>query len=156
AQGGRGLNVTLPFKQEAAHLADTVSARARAAGAVNTLTRQPDGALAGDNTDGVGLLRDLRDNLGVTLADRRVLILGAGGAVRGVTARLLTARPSALVIANRTPGKAAAIAELFAATGPVSACALTELAGQAAFDIVINAISAGLAGNMPTLPDNLF
>src|SRR5699024_3209867 len=102
-----------------AHLADTVSARAHAAGAVNTLTRNPDGALAGDNTDGAGLLRDLRDNLGVTLAERRVLILGAGGAVRGVTATLLTARPSALVIANRTAGKAAAIAERFAATGPV-------------------------------------
>lgn len=156
AGGGHGLNVTLPFKQQAAQLADTIAPRARAAGAVNTLTRNRNGSLAGDNTDGAGLLRDLRDNLGVTLASRRILVLGAGGAVRGVTAPLLQAGPAALVIANRTPAKAHAIADLFATTGPISACGLTELPAQGAFDLVINAISAGLAGSMPPLPATLF
>src|SRR5699024_921839 len=132
--------------------AATVSPRARAAGAVNTLTRDADGSLAGDNTDGIGLLRDLRDNLGVTLAQRRLLVLGAGGAVRGVTAPLLAARPAALVMATRTVAKARAIAERFADRGPITACGLHELAVEAGFDVVINAISAGLAGTMPALP----
>lgn len=154
--GGHGLNVTLPFKQEAAVFADTLSQRAQAAGAVNTLTRLPDGAIAGDNTDGIGLLRDLRDNLGVNLAGKRILILGAGGAVRGVVAPLLDAEPATLVIANRSPAKAAAIAGLFRNNEPVTACALADAAAQAPFDIVINAISAGLDGAMPPLPDNLF
>lgn len=156
AGGGRGLNITLPFKQEAARLADTVSTRASAAGAVNTLARMPDGSLAGDNTDGIGLLRDLRDNLGVELGERRVLLLGAGGAVRGVTGPLLETGLASLVIANRTPAKAASLAEQFADSGPVTACNLTELPAQGVFDVVINAISTGLSGTMPALPENLF
>src|SRR5699024_10120370 len=100
--------------------------------------------------------RDLRDNLGVTLAQRRILVLGAGGAVRGVTAPLLAARPAALMIANRTVAKARAIAERFADRGPITACGLHELAVEAGFDVVINAISAGLAGTMPALPNQLF
>lgn len=154
--GGLGLNVTLPFKQQAAVFADTVSARAQAAGAVNTLARMPDSTVTGDNTDGIGLLRDLRDNFALDLATRRILILGAGGAVRGVVAPILEAMPSALVIANRTPEKAHTIAHLFAPHGPISACALAALDQQGSFDIVINAISAGLKGEMPNLSDRLF
>lgn len=154
--GGCGLNVTLPFKQDAAAFADSVSPRAQAAGAVNTLSRQTDGRITGDNTDGVGLLRDLRDNLAVTLTGRRVLILGAGGAVRGVATSLLEAAPTSLVIANRTLTKATILAQLFAVHGPISACALADLPPNGSFDVIINAISAGLKGTMPDLPDGLF
>lgn len=155
-RGGKGLNVTLPFKQQAADYADQISERARAAGAVNTLSRQPDGTISGDNTDGAGLVRDLLDNFGLTLANKRVLILGAGGAVRGVTAPLLELNPAALVIANRTPEKAAAVADLFRNAGPISACALADAINSGPFDLVINAISSGLQGSMPDLPWGLF
>lgn len=156
ADGGHGLNVTLPFKQEAATLADRLSERAGLAGAVNTLTRAGDGQLAGDNTDGIGLLRDLRDNLQLQLAGKRILILGAGGAVRGIVAPLLAADPVTLVVANRTLAKAEAIADLFVKHGTISACTLDAVARHEPFDVVINAISAGLSGTMPTLPATLF
>lgn len=154
--GGRGLNVTLPFKQQAATFAHRTSERAQAAGAVNTLARQADDTIIGDNTDGIGLVRALTDHLGLTLADKRILILGAGGAVRGVAAPLLDTRPGHLVIANRTPDKAETIAERFGQAGPVSACALANAAANGPFDVVINAISAGLQGQMPALPGQLF
>jgi len=152
--GGTGANVTLPFKQQAFDLCEKLTDRARQAGAVNTLWMQY-GQLNGDNTDGVGLVNDLRQNLGWQLQDKRILILGAGGAVRGVVGPLLAQAPAELTIANRTLEKADAIAELFAGQGiPVYAQELDSLSGQ--FDVVINAISAGLSGDMPPLPETLF
>lgn len=153
--GGQGLNVTSPFKQQAATFVHRISERAQAAGAVNTLARQADDTIVGDNTDGLGLVRDLTANFGLTLAHKRVLILGAGGAVRGVTAPLLDTGPAALVIANRTPAKAQAIADLFQRRGAISACALPNAAEHGPFDLVINAISTGLQGHMPALPADL-
>lgn len=149
AGGGKGLNVTLPFKAEAATFADRLTERAQRAGAVNTLACGDQGRVLGDNTDGVGLLRDLVNNLGVELGGARILILGAGGAVRGVVPVLLGCAPAALCVANRTPAKAIAIAEAFADLGAVQGCALDALGSG--WDIVINAISAGLSGEMPTL-----
>lgn len=149
AAGGAGLNVTLPFKQAAAVLADQLTQRARCAGAVNTLMASPEGLL-GDNTDGAGLVADLIDHLGVTIAGRHLLILGAGGAVRGVVPDLLAAGAARITIANRSPDKARAIAAACAAMGDVHACALDSAPDDA--ELVINAISAGLTeGAMPTV-----
>jgi shikimate dehydrogenase len=154
--GAKGANVTLPFKEEAYRLAGDVSARARAAGAVNTLLFSPAG-IRGDNTDGCGLVRDLTQNLGIQVAGRRVLVLGAGGAARGVLSPLLEERPSALVIANRTMAKAAQLASIFQGQHPIipTACAFEELSGQS-FDLVINATSAGLTNATLPLPSHLF
>jgi shikimate dehydrogenase len=151
AQGGKGLNVTVPFKEEAWALAATRSVRAQCAGAVNTLVLDPDGSHYGDNTDGVGLVRDLKNNQGCELAGRSVLLLGAGGAARGVIEPLLDEKPSLLVIANRTPGKAVELARKFNESGPVEGCGLDALAGRS-FDVIINATAAGLRGEVPTLP----
>lgn len=155
AQGGRGLNVTVPFKLDAARLADRLSERARLAGAVNTLKFDADGTAQGDNTDGVGLLRDLTENLGRSLAAADILILGAGGAVRGVVGPLLEQGPHSVWIANRTVAKAKELAEMFAARGPVHACGLDAVAGKT-FDVVINGTAASLQGELPPLPDGLF
>ncbi len=144
ADGGRGLNVTLPFKLEAFALAAALSDRARTAGAVNTLRRDADGWF-GDNTDGVGLTRDLQDNLGVVLGGRDVLVLGAGGAARGIVAPLLAAGPRTLTIANRTVARAAALAMDFARRGEVRAASAGALEGRS-FDVVIDATSAGIRG----------
>ncbi len=149
--GGRGLNVTVPFKQEAWVHADILSARAERAGAVNTLVFRDDGEVYGENTDGLGLVRDLKANLGVELSGARVLLLGAGGAARGVLQPLLGAGPAALTVANRTPEKAAELALLFDDLGAVSASALTELEGRG-FDLVLNATAASLEGGLPALP----
>jgi shikimate dehydrogenase len=156
AEGGRGLNVTVPFKEEAYRLATTHSERALAAEAVNTL-RFDAGAIYGDNTDGAGLVRDIRDNLGVAIAGRRVLLLGAGGAARGVIAPLLTENPGELTIANRTVERARVLARHFGAPrGPgVRESAYEALSGRQ-FDIVINATSASLAGERPPLPGGVF
>src|SRR5699024_8958523 len=145
-------NVTLPFKQEAAARADQLTERAEQAGAVNTLmaTRQ---GLLGDNTDGTGLVCDLEQHCQVDIRGKRLLILGAGGAVRGVVPTLLAGRPASIVIANRTPTKASAIAQACHHLGPVSACGLEDVPDDA--DIVINAISAGLGGAMPALDSRL-
>jgi shikimate dehydrogenase len=145
--GGKGLNVTVPFKLEAFALAATHSPRAKFAGAVNTLKREGDGWF-GDNTDGPGVVRDLTQNLGVDLAARDILVLGAGGAARGIMSSLLAERPRSLTISNRTYAKADAIAKLFAPYGPVSATPPDALAGRS-FDIVINATSAGLTDKSP-------
>ncbi len=145
-EGGRGLNVTVPFKLEAFRLAALHSSRAQLAGAVNTLMLEDDGRWYGDNTDGAGLVRDLTANLGIEIRDRRVVVLGAGGAARGVVGPLLDCIPERLVIANRTVGKAEELAKLFAPLGPVVALAIPALAGQE-FDLVINATSAGLASD---------
>jgi shikimate dehydrogenase len=152
--GGRGANVTLPFKQEACRLATRLTARARLAGAVNTLSFDGPEWL-GDNTDGAGLLRDLTHNLGCPIAGMRVLLLGAGGAARGVLGPLLAAGPRRLVIANRTEALAHELAARMANAGEVSGCSHAQLAGQS-FDVLINATSASLAGAPLPLPDGLF
>ena len=155
ANGGAGLNVTVPFKQEAYRLATHRSERANTAQAVNTLRFEPDGGLFGDNTDGAGLVHDLEKNLGVQLKDKRILILGAGGAVRGVLQPLLHRHPALLVIANRTVSKARDLAGEFAHYGKIEASGFRELKGRH-FDIVINGTAASLKGQVPPLPDNLF
>ncbi|RYG85587.1 shikimate dehydrogenase [bacterium] len=145
AQGGRGVNVTLPHKQTAAVLSDALTPRARVAGAVNTLALQPDGTLLGDNTDGPGLVRDLRVNLGIAIAGRRVLLLGAGGAARGVLAPLLGLQPAFLTLANRTPERARELAAAFATHGDCRGCGFEEVL-DGPYDLVVNATSASLAG----------
>lgn len=152
ARGGKGLNVTVPFKEEAWRLAERRTARAELAGAANTLFQDPDGALVADNTDGVGLVRDLTVNLDVALGGRRLLVLGAGGAVRGVLGPLLAERPMELVIANRTLAKAEALARLFAREADstrLGACGFETPA--APFDLIINGTSASLQGDLPPL-----
>jgi shikimate dehydrogenase len=153
--GGQGANVTVPFKEQAFALSARTSKRAVLARAVNTLWQDQDGGLHGDNTDGVGLVRDLENNLGWQLAGRRILVVGAGGAVRGVLGPLLHEQPEELVICNRTVAKAEALVEQFGHLGiPVYAGGFQDLRGR--FDLVINAVSAGLHGDMPPLPDDLF
>ncbi len=155
ANGGRGLNVTVPFKNEAFVLASDYSQRALRASAVNTLSWQPETQnWHGDNTDGVGLVRDLQRNLQVELAGKRLLVLGAGGAVQGVLGPLLDAAPAHIHIANRTAGKAAALAQYFADAGSVAGGGWESLVNQQ-FDVVINGTAASLAGELPQLPDNL-
>lgn len=155
AAGARGANVTLPFKQEAWELCDEVSDRADAASAVNTLVFNTDGSVWGDNTDGVGLVRDLTVNLHTEIAGRRVLVIGAGGGARGILQPLLSCRPSGLVLANRTRDRAVEIAHEFRYFGLIDACGLAELRGLR-FDIAINGTSASLAGEVPDLPGELF
>lgn len=154
AAGGRGANVTVPFKEDAFRLATRLSPRAALAGAVNTLVISGDEIL-GENTDGVGLLRDITINLACPIAGRRILLLGAGGAARGAIGPLLEARPQALVVANRTETKAQALADVFGQLGPISGAGFAQLAGRS-FDLVIDATSASLAGDMPPLPDGIF
>lgn len=155
AHGGKGLNVTVPFKLDAFRLADHTSDRAHLAQAVNTLKLEPDGRLFGDNTDGAGLVRDVEINLGVPLRDKNILVLGAGGAVRGVLAPILKHRPARVVIANRTVSKARDLAKTFEAHDRIEACGFNDLRGRH-FDIVINGTSAGLKGEVPPLPVTLF
>ncbi len=150
-EGGKGLNITVPFKQEAWALADELSDRARMAGAVNTLSLNADGHRRGDNTDGVGLVRDLTVNHGIELAHKRILILGAGGAVRGVLAPLLSERPTEVVIANRTVFRAEELANRFGEQGRIRGCGFADLTKDS-FDIVINGTSASLQGELPPLP----
>ena len=149
-RGGRGLNVTVPHKEAAAELANDLTSRADRAGAVNTLIMTSEHTLLGDNTDGHGLVTDLRKNLGVTVTNERILILGAGGATRGVTEPLLSLSPTELVIANRTPERAVNLASLFSDMGPVRGCGFEDV-GEEPFDIVINATAAGLAGAVPNV-----
>lgn len=144
ADGGRGLNVTLPFKQAAASWVDELCGDAVCARAVNTIEAREE-KFVGHNTDGIGFVRDLTKNAGVEVTGRRVLLLGAGGAARGIVRPLVSLAPAHLTIANRTPEKAAALVkELGACEIELSACALRELQGR--FDVVINATSAGLQG----------
>ena len=149
--GGKGLNVTVPHKSEVAMLADQLSDRARSAGAVNTLVFDNNNIL-GDNTDGVGLMRDLQQNLELNLEGMNILILGAGGATRGIVQPLLAAKPTSLTIANRTLSKAAALANHFGAYGPTSACRFGGDLGKSEFQLIINATSAGLKGETPPYP----
>lgn len=149
--GYLGLNVTVPFKRDAWDLCDQLSARAQTAGAVNTLQLQADGTTAGDNTDGVGLVRDLIDNLSVDIEDQQILILGAGGAVRGVLEPLLAQSPAALTIANRTLERAQALARDFSHFGKIQAVAYTQLSGNG-YHLIINATAAGLSNQIPPIP----
>jgi len=151
AAGGRGANVTVPFKAEAHALATHLAPRAARAGAVNTL--RFDGTdIVGDNTDGAGLVADLSRNLRCALADKRILLLGAGGAARGVIEPLLKQHPAALVIANRTVSRAQDLADLFGKG--VSACGFEAV--NTPFDVVINATAASLAGELPPLSPTIF
>ncbi|MBV8973880.1 MAG: shikimate dehydrogenase [Sinobacteraceae bacterium] len=150
ADGGRGLNITLPHKIAAVEVAQELTARAAHAAAVNTLAWQEDGLL-GDNTDGVGLVHDLCDNLGLIVTQRRLLILGAGGATRGVLAPLLGLEPAIVVIANRTPERAEALAAAFADLGVTQGVGFAYV-GDTPFDLIINATSASLSGDIPPIP----
>lgn len=154
AAGGRGANVTVPFKEEAWRLATRRTARAELAGAVNTLVFDEAGIL-GDNTDGSGLLRDLAGNLGCRLGGSRLLVLGAGGAARGVVGPLLDSRPATLVIANRNVDRARDLARRFVGAVSLHVCSYAELADRS-FDLVINATSASLGGELPPLPAGVF
>jgi shikimate dehydrogenase len=154
AAGGRGLNVTVPHKEAAFALVDEASDAARIAGAVNTLCF--DGTrLRGDNTDGIGFVRDVTDNCHEPLAGKRVIVLGAGGAARGVVGPLLAAAPRELIVANRTRDRADQLASHFAGRGNVSVAAFAELDTLGAFDVVVNATSAGLKGESPAFPATL-
>jgi shikimate dehydrogenase len=154
SMGGRGANVTVPFKEQAFGLATRLTARARAAGAVNTLKFDADDVL-GDNTDGAGLVADLLGNLGFALAGKRILLMGAGGAARGVVFPLLEQSPASLFIVNRTPDKAIGLArEMAGAGGNLSGGGYDALNGR--FDLLINATAASLAGDLPPLPADVF
>ena len=155
AQGGLGLNVTLPFKTRAFELADVVSFRAQCAGAANFLMRDDDGQIVADNTDGKGLVSDMTAGAGWSLAGARILLIGAGGAVRGVIPALLEAGPKNILIVNRTAERAERLADEWRALGaPVHGAGL-ESAVSCVWDVVINGTSTGLSGGMPTLPETL-
>ncbi|KAA1190574.1 shikimate dehydrogenase [Pseudohalioglobus sediminis] len=154
AGGGKGLNITMPFKEDAFRFAGRLSERAQRAGAVNTLTLADDGVIEGDTTDGVGLVRDMVANLGWMVQGRQVLIIGAGGAVRGVLEPLLRERPGLLVIVNRTAARAEQLATVFSDLGPVEGGGY-GIIGARQFDLVINASGAGLAGELPDLPSSV-
>ena len=152
AAGGRGLNVTVPHKTAVMELCQELGDAADQAGAVNTLTFLEDGRIRGDNTDGAGLVRDLVDNRGVGLTGRRILILGAGGAARGIIGPLLDLEPEELRIANRTEERAR---ELASSWQGVSVCTFDDLRDSAAYDLIINATSAGLKGEQPPFPESI-
>ena len=153
ASGGKGLNITVPFKQEAYALVSKRSPRAERAGAVNTI-KIDNRQLSGDTTDGVGLVADLIHNHGIHLRDARILLMGAGGAARGVIEPLMQQAPAYLLIANRTPDKAVELASMFADLGTLHGSGYDQIAEQQ-FDVVINATAASLQGEMPDLPDDI-
>ena len=152
AEGGKGANVTVPFKEEAFARADELTERAALAGAVNTLKRLEDGRLLGDNTDGIGLLSDL-ERLGFIKPRQRILLVGAGGASRGVLLPLLSLG-CAVTIVNRTYSRARELATLFAHTGSVSAREMDTLSGET-FDLIVNATSSGIDGDVPAIPASI-
>lgn len=153
-EGGRGLNCTVPLKEIAFRATHILTDRARRSGAVNTLKILENGQLWGDNTDGVGLYRDLTRNLELKLKGKRILILGAGGATRGIVEPLLLEHPDSLCIANRTVERAEKIADDFSALGDLRAVGFDELAGSS-FDLILNGTSASLSGALPPLPEGL-
>jgi len=154
AQGGKGLNITVPFKGDAWEASEIRSSRAERALAVNTISFDDAGNIIGDNTDGVGLIRDLTINHDITIRDKDILILGAGGAVRGILDPLFDEQPGSVVIANRTVSRAEKLADTFSDRGDISACGFNSLGGSS-FDIVINGTSASLQGEVPPLPEGL-
>jgi shikimate dehydrogenase len=153
-EGIRGLNVTVPHKEAVARFVDQLTDRAHLAGAVNTVIVAADGRFDGDNTDGVGLLTDLTTNLELTLKERRILVLGAGGATRGIAPALLGGGPQELHIANRTVERARQLAERFSRLGRIVPCRFEDLGAQR-FDLIINETSAGLKGEAPPFPASI-
>jgi shikimate dehydrogenase len=152
--GGKGLNCTVPLKELAYRFANHKTERAERSKAVNTLALQADGNILGDNTDGCGLVRDLLNNHQLTLTGKRILILGAGGASRGIIGPILGEAPTRLLIANRTADKAVLLAKEFKDLGDISGCGFEALAGLQ-FDLILNATSASLSGQLPPLPPHL-
>ncbi len=155
AIGGKGLNITVPFKMEAWQQADRRSTRAELAGAVNTLKFLDSGKIYGENTDGAGMIQDITVNLSKTVKQASVLVIGAGGAVRGVLGPLLEAEPAIVHIANRTVAKAHELAAVFSGLGPCTASGLDEIR-SASYDIVINGTAASLQGDVPDLSASIF
>ena len=156
-QGGKGFNVTVPFKERAFALCDVLSSRAKTAGAVNTLLQNQNGEIYGDNTDGIGMVRDITVNNSQSMEGKRILVLGAGGAVRGILEPVLSQKPSELVIANRTLSKAQTLIDIF---GPEDfpetkrvAMGFAEVEGE--FDMIINGTSASLSGDLPPIPETV-
>lgn len=155
AAGGKGMNVTAPFKLKAFAMADERSERAELAGAANAL-RFEDGRIVAENFDGVGLVRDIEVNLNLPMSGKRVLVLGSGGAVRGALLPFLAARPAELVVANRDVCKAEALAAQVGAPGLLLACGYRDLDAMGCFDLVVNATSASLTGELPPVPPTVF
>nr|WP_319535807.1 shikimate dehydrogenase [uncultured Vibrio sp.] len=153
AEGGKGCNVTLPFKEQAYQFATRLTERAQLAGAVNTLKKLDDGEIIGDNTDGAGLVQDLLQHQ-VMLEGARILIIGAGGASRGVILPLLEQRPASLTVTNRTFSKAKELAALFSDYGPVSAKEMSSITQE--YDVIINSTSASLSGELPEISSAIF
>lgn len=154
---GRGINITMPFKQDAYNFADELSPRALSAGAVNTLIKREDGSILGENTDGVGLINDITENLAWPLSGQRVLIVGAGGAVGGILLPLMEQNPAEVLIVNRTASKAEELAERFSSMGTIRGGGYQDLSaaeggGCAPFDVIINGTSTSLSGDLPPLP----
>ena len=155
AAGGKGMNVTAPFKLKAFAIADERSERAALAGAANALSFK-DGRIVAENFDGVGLMRDIEVNLSLPMAGKRVLVLGAGGAARGALLPFIAVRPAELVIANRDIAKVNALVEQVASSGPLATCGYGDLEGMGQFDLVVNATSASLTGELPPVPPSVF
>jgi shikimate dehydrogenase len=153
-KGMRGANVTVPFKQQAWNICDQLSPGAQQAAAVNTLSFNVDGSIQGDNTDGIGLVRDLTVNLRLSLEQQKILILGAGGAVRGVLGPLLALSPHSITIVNRNLEKARLLARDFADLGELPVSGYDELGGES-YDLIINATAAGLSNEIPPVTDNV-
>ncbi len=153
-QGGKGINCTVPLKELAYQRADSLSERAQFSKAVNTLVLQEDGTLYGDNTDGIGLVTDLTDNHSITLLNSRILILGAGGASRGIIEPLMKKSSSCIVIANRTVEKAITLSDEFSQLGDISGYGYDELK-EKKFDLILNATSASLTGKTPNITENI-
>ncbi|HEY5714793.1 MAG TPA: shikimate dehydrogenase [Psychromonas sp.] len=149
---GKGCNITVPFKEQAYQFAQKLTERAELAGAVNTLKLTDDGIIIGDNTDGAGLVLDLKNNH-INLKGARILLIGAGGAARGVCAPLLAEQPEQLIIANRTFSKAQTLTAIFSKLGNVSASEFSQLSGE--FDLIINSTSASLHGEVPPISPSL-
>lgn len=152
--GGKGLNCTVPLKELAWKFADRLTDRARFGKAVNTLALQSDGKILGENTDGLGLVKDLTVNHAINLTSSRILILGAGGATRGILAPILEQHPNQITIANRTFSKADTLVDEFKLLGDITSSSYASLAGQE-FDLIINATSASLSGQLPPLANGL-
>ncbi|VAW73198.1 Shikimate 5-dehydrogenase I alpha [hydrothermal vent metagenome] len=155
ATQGRGLNITVPFKQEAWKLVDTHSERAIRAQAVNTIIVNSDNSLTGDNTDGLGMLADISRNHSINIQGLDVLVIGAGGAVRGVLEPLIKTNPKSITIVNRTITRAQELASNFSDLATISVIEFEQLANETPYDLVINGTSASLAGELPPLPDQL-
>ncbi len=153
-QGGKGLNITIPFKETAWELVEERTARAEQAGAVNTVTFLADGRVQGDNTDGAGLIADLQRNR-IEIAGKRILIMGAGGAVRGVLGPLLALGPQGVLVVNRTPERAESLVEGFRNSSELDTCGYPDLHRYGGFDLLLNATPSGLTGELPPLSDDL-